>query len=392
MSSPPEHLPSLAALSSPVLQPAPDWRSLQESRAVVRVRTYAGDDAWLVTRYAEVKDLLMGSRVGRAHPDPANAARFINSAILDEATDQTDYANEIADHHQLRAVLTPYFSRKRMAALEPAVAALVDEAVDTLESHGPPADLMTVFANPLSMAVLCELIGIPAEDRDELGPLLAAASMLGGDAEGLAPLEAVIERLVTLRRQDPRDDMISGACAAGLPDAEIANVIAGVIFGGRGVVNHLAFGVARLCSDDGLRAAVTADPGLMPAAVEEMVRTASAGGVIMPHYAREDLDVDGVRIETGDLVLLDLALANTDRRAFEEPDRIDLTRTSNPHLTFSFGIWHCVGAPLARMELRLAFSALLGRFPDLHLVRPVSELSTPDDQLAGGLSTLPVAW
>jgi len=113
MSSPPEHLPSLAALSSPVLQPAPDWRSLQESRAVVRVRTYAGDHAWLVTRYAEIKDLLMGSRLGRAHPDPANAPQFINSAILSEATAQTDYANEIADHHLVRSVLAPYFSRKR---------------------------------------------------------------------------------------------------------------------------------------------------------------------------------------------------------------------------------------------------------------------------------------
>ena len=392
MSSPPEHLPSLAALSSPVLQPAPDWRSLQESRAVVRVRTYAGDHAWLVTRYAEIKDLLMGSRLGRAHPDPANAPQFINSAILSEATAQTDYANEIADHHLVRSVLAPYFSRKRMAALEPAVAAIVDEAVTTLISHGPPADLLRVFANPVSMAVLCELIGIPAEDRDELGPLLAAASMLGSDVDGLAPLETVIERIVTLRRLDPRDDMISGACAAGLPDAEIAKVVAGVIFGGLGVVNHLAFGFARLCSDDELRAAVTSDPGLMPAAVEELVRTASAGGVIMPHYAREDLDVDGVRIQTGDLVLLDLALANTDRRAFDEPDRIDLTRTSNPHLTFSFGIWHCVGAPLARMELRLAFSSLLRRLPGLRLVRPVSELSTPDDQLAGGLSALPVTW
>jgi cytochrome P450 monooxygenase len=382
----------LATLSAPVLQPAPDWRSLQESRAVVRVRTYADDDAWLITRYAEIKDLLTGAKLGRAHPDPPNAPQFIDSPILDEATGQTDYANEIADHRLMRSVLTPHFSRTRMAGLEPRVAEIVDELVADLASHGPPADLLELFANPVSMAVVCEMIGIPAEERDEVGQLLAEVSMLGGDTDGLGPLAAALGRLITLRRQEPRDDLISGACAAGLPDDEIADLVAGVIFGSRGVVNHLAFGVARLCSDDQLRAAVTADPGLMPAAVEELLRTASAGGVIMPHYARQDLDVDGVRIRTGDLVLLDLALANTDLRAFDEPDRIDLTRPSNPHLTFSHGMWHCVGAPLARMELRLAFSALLRRFPGLRLVRPVSELIAPDDELAAGLTELLVAW
>ncbi|WP_051791382.1 cytochrome P450 [Amycolatopsis jejuensis] len=242
------------------------------------------------------------------------------------------------------------------------------------------------------MAVRCELIGIPAEERDELGPLLAAASTLGGDTDRLGPLAALVGRLVALRREEPRDDLISGACAAGLTDAEVADAIAGVIFGGRGVVNHLVFGVEGCAATTSSTAAVTADPGLMPAAVEEMVRTASAGGVIMPHYAREDLDIDGVRIQAGDLVLLDLALANTDRRAFAEPDRIDLGRVPNPHLTYALGRWHCVGAPLARMELRLAFSALLQRFPGLRLVLPVSELSVPDDQLAGGLSALLVTW
>ncbi|MEC3981726.1 cytochrome P450 [Amycolatopsis sp. H20-H5] len=392
MPCPAEEMPSLAALSTPVLQPAPDWRSLQESRAVVRVRTYADDAAWLITRHAEIKDLLMGSKLGRAHPDPANAPRFIDSPILAEATSQADYVHELAEHRLHRSVLTPYFSRRRMAELEPRVAGIVDEVVATLASHGPPADLLELVASPLSTAVVCEMIGIPAEDRDKVGQLLDEVSMLGGGTDGLGPLAAALGRLVVLRRQEPRDDLISGACAAGLADDEVATMLAGVIFGSRGVVNHLAFGVARLCSDDELRAAVTSDPGLMPAAVEELLRTASAGGVTIPHYAREDIDVDGVHIQAGDLVLLDLALANTDSRAFDEPDRIDLTRPSNPHLTFSLGMWHCVGAPLARMQLRLVFSSLLRRLPGLRLVRPVSELVSPDDELAGGLSELLVTW
>ncbi|WP_033289309.1 cytochrome P450 [Amycolatopsis jejuensis] len=390
---PAEDRPSLAALSTPVLRPAPDWRRLQESRAVVPVRTYAGDDAWLVTRYAEIKDLLADPRLGRAHPDPENAPRFIDSPMFDPAAGRSGYADEMADHRRLRTVLAPHFSRKRMAALEPRVAAFADEAAGTLASWGPPADLQSVFANPLSIAVLCELIGIPAGERGELGSRLAAASELGSGTDGQGSLAALLGRLVVQRRREPSDDLISGACAAGLADEEVAEVVAGVIFAGHGsVVSHLGFGVARLCTDDELRAAVTADPGLIPDAVEELLRTASAGGGAMPHYAREDIEVGGVRIEEGDLVLLDFALANFDPRAFEEPDRVDVTRTPNPHLAFAHGIWHCVGAPLARMELRLAFSALLRRFPDLRLALPVAELSTPDDQLAGGLTALLVTW
>ncbi|MFD2467947.1 cytochrome P450 [Amycolatopsis silviterrae] len=388
-----EHLPSLADLPMPVLQPAPDWRRLQESGAVVRVRTYAGDEAWLITRYAEIKKLLTDPRLGRTHPDPANAPKFIDSPMFDLAVGQSDHTTELADHRRLRTVLAPYFSRNRMAALEPAVARIVDEEVAALAAHGPPADLQEEFANPLSLAVLCELIGIPAEERGELGKRLAEASLLGSEAGGQGPLSAMLGGLAAERRARPRDDLMSGVCAAGLPDGEATGMVAGVIFAGHGsVVSHLGFGVARLCSDERLRAAVAADPGLLPDAVEELLRTSSAGGGSMPHYALEDLEVAGVRIAAGDLVLLDFALANFDRRAFADPDRIDPARTPNQHLTFAHGLWHCVGAPLARMELRLAFSALLRRFPELRLVRPVAELSTPSDQLAGGLSALLVAW
>ena len=394
MTCPHDELPNLSTLSSPVLRPAHDWRKLQKQHSVVRVRTYAGDEAWLVTRHAAIKTLMLDNRLGRWHPDPANAPKFVSSPLLAPVVDGDAYANEVNKHRKARAVLTPLLSRKRITDLEPAVTALVDDAVEALAIHGPPADLQKVFANKLSMAVLCELIGVPDADRDELETLFyQAVATFGGDTTTTAALAKLMFGLIAERRANPQDDLISGICEAGLTDAEVSDLVLSVLLAGHGsVASHLVFGVARLCTDDELRATVGADPGLMTTTVEELLRTASGGGGSIPHYARENFEIDGVEIRAGDLVLVDFALANFDPEAFEDPDRIDLTRSPNPHLTFAHGMWHCVGAPLARMQLRLAFTALFARFPNLRLVRPLSELTKPSNQLAGGLSELPVTW
>ncbi|WP_238412302.1 cytochrome P450 [Saccharothrix deserti] len=134
------------------------------------------------------------------------------------------------------------------------------------------------------------------------------------------------------------------------------------------------------------------DPGLVPNAVEEILRAPGKGGGGIPRYARADLEIDGVTVRAGELVLLDNGAANHDPTVFAEPDRIDITRSATAHLAFGHGARYCIGAPLARIELQAVFSQLVPRFPTLRLAVPVAELKMRRDVLTGGLAELPVRW
>jgi cytochrome P450 len=138
--------------------------------------------------------------------------------------------------------------------------------------------------------------------------------------------------------------------------------------------------------------ALRCDPGLVPAAVEEMLRAPGQGGGGIPRYARADLEISGIRVRAGDLVLLDNGAANHDANAFPDPGRFDITRPAGSHLTFGHGLRYCIGAPLARIELQAVFCQLIPRFPGMRLAVPAGELTLEDGVLAGGLTRLPVTW
>jgi pentalenolactone synthase len=146
-----------------------------------------------------------------------------------------------------------------------------------------------------------------------------------------------------------------------------------------------------LASPDQWQALVD-QPALVPNAIEETLRASRRSGAMMPRYARTDLEISGVTIKAGDLVLLDLGAGNLDPAVFTDPDRVDVTRCGASHLTFGYGARYCLGAPLARIELQTVFSQLVSRFPTLRLAVDVSELTVRQDLLAGGLTALPVRW
>ncbi|MFJ9417894.1 cytochrome P450 [Streptomyces sp. NPDC101227] len=392
----PHELPSLGLEPPVLLEVSPLLRELQERGPICRVRTPAGDEGWLVTRHAELKRLLHDERFGHSHPDPANAAQYVRSPFLDLMNTETDAEAGRRTHAESRRLLAPMFAARRVREMEPKVAAVVDGALDRFIAQGPPADLHDGLCVPVALTVLHDIIGVPSHSREQLTSLLSRMAVLD-DREsvehGQRDLFAFVAELVDRKRAEPGDDIITRLTEGGLSDERVATLAVSLLFAGLdSVVTIMDHGVVLLAAHPEQRAAALADPGLMTHAVEEVLRAAKAGGSILPRYATEDIALDGVTIRSGDLVMFDFSLPNFDERAFDEPERFDITRAPNPHLSFAHGIWHCIGAPLARIELKTVFTQLFTRLPGLHLAVAVDELHERDGRLSGGLTELPVAW
>jgi cytochrome P450 len=377
------------------LLPAPLLRRLQAAGPVHRIRTAVGDDAWLVTGYEQVRGLLDDDRLGRSHPDPGNAARTGESALFGGPLGE--FETEHADHSRMRALLQPHFSPQRMRALRPRVEQLTAAFLDDLAEHGPHVDLHEALALPLPIAVISELLGVPYEDRTQFRAWTQAAADIRDHArsmQGLAELFGYCQQLVARKRRKPGDDVISRLCVTeGVGDDEAAGLAMSLLFAGHETtVVAIGLGAVRLLTDPDQWRQLRNDPSRIGAVVEEMLRIQGNGGGGIPRYARTDLEIDGVTVRAGELVLLDTGAANHDEGTFPEPDRFDPTRGAAGHLTFGHGARYCIGAPLARIELQVVFSQLAPRFPDLRLAVGVDELRFNTDVLTGGLLELPVTW
>ncbi|MEQ4721022.1 cytochrome P450 [Nonomuraea sp. B19D2] len=379
------------------MRPAPLLRTLQARGPVHAIRTAVGDPAWLVTGYEEVRRLLDDDRLGRAHREPERASRTGESALFGGPLG--DFDTEQADHRRMRSLLQPHFSPKRMRALRGRIETLTTNLLDELASAGPPADLHAALALPLPIAVICELLGVPYEDRTQFRAWTQAAADITDRArseQGLAELFAYGQRLVAGKRADGEADadVISRLAATeGVSDDEAAAMGMTLLFAGHETtVMAIGMGALWMLATPGQWQALVDDPSRIDAAVEEILRAPGLGGGGIPRYARTDLEIAGVHVRAGDLVLLDTGAANHDPAVYTEPDRFDLNRPAMPHLTFGHGARYCIGAPLARIELQTVFSQLAARFPTLKLGCAVAELTFNPNVLTGGLTSLPVTW
>lgn len=387
--------PTLPFEQPDVLTIPPLLRTLQAEAPITRVRTRAGDEAWLVSRHAEVRQLLADDRLGLSHRDPEHAPRINDSILYGGAMGNFD--TEPADLARMRGLLQPYFAPKRMRALRPRVEALTEELLDALAGRTPPVDLHEALALPLPVLVICELLGVPYQDRAQFRALSDEIADMRDRARSEAALGSLftyMQELVKRKHAEPANDVISGLCATeGVDDDEAAGLGAVLLFAGHETtVARLDLGVLLLLANPDQRQALLDDPSLVSVAVEEILRASTSGGGGVPRWAREDIEIGGMTIHAGDAVLLDLGAANHDEREFECPDRFDVTRRQGAHLMFGYGPRYCLGAPLARIELQAVFARLLPRFPAIRLAVPIEEVPVRRDLLTGGLAGLPVTW
>ncbi|MFF0574714.1 cytochrome P450 [Streptosporangium saharense] len=371
------------------------YRTLQTGEPVTRVRTATGDVAWLVSGYEEARQAFADRHLGRSAPDPDRAARISNSALI--GGPMGDIETEKTRHERMRRMLTPAFSARRMAALAPHVQNLVDGLLDRMAEGPRPTDLRQALSLPLPVLVICELLGVPYGDREHFRALADAMTDLADrerSAAALAELGEYTRKIIVAKRDNPAGDVFSDLAALDAPDEEIAALSAGLLFAGHETtVNRIDYGTLLLLANPAQRDALVADPSLVGSAVEEILRVAAPSNHGMPRYAHEDVTVGGKAIRRGEAVVISTTAANRDARVFADPDRFDISRgLDEPHLAFGYAARYCIGASLARIELRAVFGTLFQRFPTLALAVPAEELVQRENSLTGGFERIPVTW
>jgi cytochrome P450 len=388
-----------------VLDVAPLYEVLRREAPLVRVRTPAGDPAWLVTRYEEVRQLFADPRLGRSHPEPESATKVSDAAILSGPSG--DYDTEKSSHTRMRKLLTPAFSAKRMLRLAEHVRELVASCLDAMEaaheaSPGEPVDLHHHLSFPLPVLVICELLGVPFDDRDyfhDLSDRVNRMDIGDGAEKARAELARYVARLADAKRKEPAEDVLTDLVQAQrddptFTDGDLARLASGLLFAGHETtVSRIDVGTLMLLTDLDRRDALAADSaGRVAETVEEILRLSAPGSLGILRYAHDDIEVGGQTIAKGDAVMISSASANRDPSVFDDPERFDPDRKPNTHVTFGHGAHFCIGASLARTELRAVFSSLLVRFPKLRLAVPVDELAIRSDRVTGGVGEVPVMW
>jgi cytochrome P450 len=368
------------------------WRS---EGPVRRVRLPHGEDAWLVTGYAEARKALTDPRLSK---EPQDARANSEAGALDRHLLATDPP----DHTRLRKLVEGAFTSRRIDSLRPRIEVITDELLDAMSSVYERVDLIDALAFPLPMKVVSELLGIPVEDQDSFrawfGDLVADEGVIGPEREQASrvALARYIKDLISHRRDNLGDDLISGLIAARdnddrLCEDELISMVFLLLFAGHETtVNLIGSGAYLLLSDRDRWERLRGDRALLPAAIEEFLRFESPVEMTSNRTATEDLELGGQHIAAGDVVLVVLLAANRDPERFESPDEVRFDRPRNPHIAFGHGIHYCLGAPLARLEARIAFDRLLDRFPQLRLAVDPQALKWRPGLLTRGLHTLPV--
>ncbi|WP_410603593.1 cytochrome P450 [Amycolatopsis sp. lyj-90] len=375
---------------------------LRDARPVSPMVFPDGHEGWLVTGYDEVRQMMADTRfssrqdIGILHlpyetpgmpaqtePSPPMPGMFV--------------AMDPPDHGRLRKRLTGAFTVKRMKQLEERIIEITERQLDAMAGLVPPVDLVKEFALPVPSLVICELLGVPYEDRENFqadsAQLMVRDQTMEEKMAAFIGMNTFLTELVTRKRETPGDDILSDL---GRYEDLTIEELAGAAFllllaGHETTANMLALGTFALLENPGQLAELRADAELLPGAVEELLRYLSVADIFF-RYATEDLELGGETIPAGSTVVVSLLAANHDPRRFTDPGTLDIHRNARGLLSFGHGVHQCLGQQLSRIEMRAGFEGLLRRFPDLELAVPADEVKLKTDMNIYGVHELPVTW
>ncbi|MEV0758875.1 cytochrome P450 [Nocardia sp. NPDC050435] len=374
---------------------------LRREEPVARIRLPYGGDGWLITRYDDVRLVLADQRFSRAL---AVDREDVPRATPEPPRGDSLLSMDPPEHTRLRKLVAKAFTGRRVQALRPRAQQIVDGLLDAIEETGPPADLVRHFALPLPVTLICEMLGVPTEQqhrfRDFSDAILSTTAYTRPQiAAARAGLEGYLAELIAQRRAEPADDLLSALVSARddddrLSEKELVNLGVGILIAGHETTaNQIANFTYVLLTEPGHWDLLRHNPDQVPAAVEELLRHVQLGsGGAFARIATEDVELSGVTVRAGEAVFVNTQAANRDEAVFADPENLDLSRISNPHMAFGHGAHHCLGAQLARLELQIALDTLLRRFPALRLAVPVDEVPWKSGLLVRGPKALPVAW
>lgn len=386
--------------------PFPLYARLRREAPVTSIPFPLVGRVWLVSRY---DDVCSGLRDPRLANDPRNAAAgqwspdrwYMPEAI--RTLNQSMLSQDEPGHRRLRTLVHGAFTPRRVEALTATVERLTESLLDRIAARGS-TDLIADLALPLPLTVISEMFGVPEADRMKFRKWMNAVVELAGGGvisllrqiPNLMLLTRFLRRLIRLRQAEPGDDLTSALIQVRDSDDKLSeDELVAMLFllllaGHETTVNLIGNGALALLQHPDQLALLRERPELITSAVEELLRYTNPIEQPSPRFAREELTIRGVTIPRGAGVLLLLASANRDEEAFERADQLDITREPNRHVAFGLGAHYCLGAPLARLEGRIALQALIRRFPKLRLAVDPQKLKWRSSMSLHGLRELPL--
>lgn len=359
-----------------------------------------GQPAWLITGYDEARQALCDPRLVKSDQVSVNLGSELLEPQIFAAMSRHMLNRNPPDHTRLRRLVAAAFTQRRVQRLAPRIQYLTDELLDAIAPR-TQVELISSFALPLPMKVICELLGVPAERRTEFHHW--SSTVINSTLESPAVLVAAsnamvayLRELVQAKRSEPTDDLLSALVAARdgrdrLTEDELTSSVFLILVAGHETTVHLiGNGVHALLTHPEQLELLRAQPHRLGAAIEELLRFDGPLQVSTFRVTSVPVSIGAITIPAGEIVLIGVLAANRASACAAQPQVLDIARTDTPHLSFGRGLHHCLGAPLARLEGRIAVGTLLTRFPRLRLAVPAEHLTWRPNVLINGLDTLPV--
>ena len=389
--------PHFPTVTQQGLDPDPLLTELRANEPVVRVQLPFGEPIWMLTRYEDVRAMLADPRFSRTATIGTDVGRMAEFFPIEDSILGMDPPG----HTRIRRLVSAIFTARRMQALRGRAQEIVDGLLDAMEQSEQPVDFVQAVALPLPITMICELLGVPFEDRQKFNGWADIFMTSSGhtveeliDAHG--QLTAYLADMIAKRRVEPTDDILGALVVArdedpdAITEGELQSLLMAILVAGyETTANQLGKFVLCLLERPDQLQILREHPELMANAVEELMRFIPlSAGSQLAYLATEDVDIGGVLIRAGEGVMPSTASANRDESVFDHADRIDVERTDIFQLGFGHGSHYCLGAHLARVELQVALTSLFARFPDLRLADRADAARWKDGSAVWGLESL----